>query len=192
MENIISKMGLYDLFARGVTGVIVLCVADLFGIANILDNGINVWGIILCGYFIGLVLEELSWILERVFHSREKIERMVCAEVKYKNYDYDKCKDALMIHEKEIIADEPLAHVVMSRSFEMAFILFLIFELLDVLCCNDLISGNFLCPVADIVVMAVLVFIFHSRANHYCKRRAEKIFDYCIGKKYENIEKEQA
>lgn len=32
MGNIISKMGLYDLFARGVTGVIVLGVADVFGI----------------------------------------------------------------------------------------------------------------------------------------------------------------
>ena len=34
MGNIISKMGLYDLFARGVTGVIVLCTAELFGIAK--------------------------------------------------------------------------------------------------------------------------------------------------------------
>jgi len=57
MENIISKVGLYDLFARGVTGAVVLCVADLFGIANILDGGISVWVIILGGYVLGLVLE---------------------------------------------------------------------------------------------------------------------------------------
>ena len=34
MGNIFSKIGLYDLFARGVTGVIVLCTAELFGIAK--------------------------------------------------------------------------------------------------------------------------------------------------------------
>lgn len=39
MGNIISNMGLYDLFARGVTGVVVLCTAELFGIANIFVVG---------------------------------------------------------------------------------------------------------------------------------------------------------
>ena len=75
MGNIISKMGLYDLFARGVTGAIVLCVADLFGIANILDGGISVWVIILGGYFLGLVLEELSYLLENILKSRQKTEK---------------------------------------------------------------------------------------------------------------------
>lgn len=42
LGNIISKMGLYDLFAIGVTGVIGLCAADPFGIANILDSDIPV------------------------------------------------------------------------------------------------------------------------------------------------------
>lgn len=63
MGNIIRKMGLYDMFARGVTGLIVLCAADLFGVANILDSGISVWVIILGGYFLGLVLEELSYLV---------------------------------------------------------------------------------------------------------------------------------
>lgn len=70
MENIISKMGLYDLFARGFTGAIILCAADLFGIMNILDSGISVWVIILGGYFLGLVLEELSYLLEGILKSR--------------------------------------------------------------------------------------------------------------------------
>ena len=74
MENIISKMGLYDLFARGITGIIVLCATDLFGIANILDSGISAWVIILGGYVLGLVLEELSYLLEILLKSRQKIE----------------------------------------------------------------------------------------------------------------------
>ena len=34
MENVISKMGLYDLLAKGMTSVIVLCAVDLFSIAK--------------------------------------------------------------------------------------------------------------------------------------------------------------
>lgn len=74
MGNIISKMGLYDLFARGVTGAIVLCAADLFGIANILDSEISVWAILLGGYFLGLVLEEFFYLLEGILKSRQKAE----------------------------------------------------------------------------------------------------------------------
>ena len=85
MGNIISKMGLYDLFARGMTGVIVLCAADLFGITNILDNEISAWAIILGGYFLGLVLEELSYLLEGILKSRQRAESKICAEIKYKS-----------------------------------------------------------------------------------------------------------
>ena len=74
MGNIISNMGLYDLFARGVTGVVVLCAAHVFCIVDSLGKPDYVWVLILCGYFLGLILEELSWILEKILHSREKIE----------------------------------------------------------------------------------------------------------------------
>ena len=39
MGNIISKMGLYDLFARGLTGVVVLCAAHVFGM-TVLDSSL--------------------------------------------------------------------------------------------------------------------------------------------------------
>lgn len=55
MGNIISNMGLYDLFARGVTGVVVLCAAHVFGIVDILGKPDYVWVLILCGYFLGLI-----------------------------------------------------------------------------------------------------------------------------------------
>ena len=60
-------MGLYDLFARGVTGIAVLCAADLFAIADILSSDAPVWARIIGGYFCGLVLEELSLIREKGF-----------------------------------------------------------------------------------------------------------------------------
>ncbi len=191
MENVISKMGLYDLFARGVTGAVVLCVADLFGIANILGSGISVWVIILGGYFLGLVLEELSYLLEILLKSRQKIENKVCAENKYEEYDFVKCKTALLSNEKEVVSDEPLTHIIMSISFQIAFTFFLLIELLDAVCCSNLISDAFICPVADVVILFALILVFHSRTKHYSRRRAEQIFDFCIAKNYAGIEKEE-
>lgn len=191
MGNIISKMGLYDLFARGMTGVIALYAADLFGIANILDSEIPAWAIILGGYFCGLVLEELSYLLESILKSRQKAENKVCAERKYQKYDYEKCKAALLANEKDCISEEPLTHIIMSDSFQIAFVFFVIVEILDAVCCNDLLSGNFICPVADVVILIVLIFVFRGRASHYSRRRAEQIFDFCIAKGYTEIEKEE-
>ena len=138
MGNIISKMGLYDLFARGLTGVIVLCAADLFGIANILDSEISVWTILLGGYFLGLVLEELSYLLEGILKTRQRAESKICAEIKYQKYDYEKCKAALLANEKDVISEEPLTHIIMSDSFQIAFAIFVILEILDSICCNNL------------------------------------------------------
>ena len=95
-------MGLYDLFARGLPGVIVLCTADLFGTADIQGSDIPVWLLIIGGYCCGLVLEELSYLLEHVLKSRQKVEANVCAESKYRKYDYEKCKAALLANEKDI------------------------------------------------------------------------------------------
>lgn len=190
MENIISKMGLYDLFARGLTGVVVLCAADQFGIADILGIDFPVWVLILGGYFCGLVLEELSYLLECVLKSRQKVEVKVCAESKYRKYDYEKCKAALLANEKDIVSEEPLTHIIMSVSFQIAFVFFVIVEILGIVCCNDLISGYFICPAVDIVILIVLILVFHGRASHYSRRRAEQIFDFCIAKNYAGIEKE--
>lgn len=190
MTSIISKMGLYDLFARGVTGVIILCAAELFGITNILDNEISAWAIILGGYFLGLVLEELSYLLEGILKTRQRAESKICAETKYQKYDYEKCKAALLANEKDVVSEEPLTHIIMSVSFQIAFLFFVILEILDAICCDDLISGSFICPVVDVVTMVVLILVFHGRASHYNRRRAEQIFDFCIAKEYAGIEKE--
>lgn len=167
MENIISKMGLYDLFARGVTGVTVLCAADLFGIANILKSEIPWWAIILCGYFLGLVLEEVSYGFEITFHSRDRIEQSVRNSDKYRNYDFEKCKTALMVDNHELVCDEPLAHVIMSASFRIAFFALLLIEIADEVCCCKLITEHWFSPVLDIVILEILILIFHYRVNHY-------------------------
>lgn len=58
-----------------------------------------------------------------------------------------------------------------------------------VLCAADLF-GSFICPVADVVILIVLILVFHGRASHDSRRRAEQIFDFCIAKEYAGIEKE--
>lgn len=79
----------------------------------------------------------------------------------------------------------------MSGSFQIAFVFFIIVEILDAVCCNDLISGNFICPVVDVGILTILILVFHGRALHYSRRRAEQIFDFCIAKDYAGIEKEE-
>jgi len=206
MENIISKMGLYDLFARGVTGAVVLCVADLFGIANILGSGISVWVIILGGYFLGLVLEELSLIREKGIYrkdgkerigSRKRIEARICSE--NPEYDFENCKRALIANDKEIILDEPLAHIVMSSSFKIAFLLLAIAKLTQLICYwfpSINILGmpeveNIGVAIFCAFTLSILALIFSQRERHYCERRAKNIFDYSIAKRYAGIKKEE-
>lgn len=123
--------------------------------------------------------------------TRQKIENRVRAENKYQKYDFEKCKAALVSNEKSVVSEEPLTHIIMSVSFQIAFTFFLLVELLGAICCNDLISDVFICPVADIVILFALILVFHSRAIHYSRRRAEQIFDFCIAKNYAEIEKEE-
>ena len=189
MGNIISKMELYDLFARGVTGVIVLCAAHVFGIVDILGKPDYVWVIVIGGYFLGLVLEELSFAVEKVFHSRERVEQEVCSYQKYREYDFEKCKDALLANNQNIICDEPLSHIIMSSSFEIAFVTLLLFEIADEICYCKLSIEHYISPVKDILILEALVLIFRYRAKHYIKHRTEKIFDYCIAQDYPGIKK---
>ena len=205
MENIIEKLGLYDIFARGLTGIIVILAADLFGIFNLYDasedsNIIPAWAIFIAGYFCGVVLEEMSYWLEnlekegvwtKIFIARSKIKKEVENGDNYKKYNYQCCKDALIENNREVIADEPLAHIVMSASFKIAFSIFLFLKVTDCIFQFDIISDSLVCPGVDILILIVLVIIFHFRAKHYSKRRVEQIFNYCIAKHYPGIEREE-
>lgn len=204
MGNIISKMGLYDLLARGVTGVIVLCVAHVFGIVDILDKPDCVWVIILGGYFLGLVLEELSLIGEKGFYrmisekrddekgTRKKIENYIFLQ--YPDYDFENCKKALIANDKEIIMDEPLAHVVMSDSFKIAFLVLAVVKLIQIVFPEQNIVAmpgdeNRYIAIIKMVSLVFLSIVFSQRARHYCERRTKSIFDYCIAQNYPGIKK---
>lgn len=85
------------------------------------------------------------------------------------------------VHEKR-----PLTHII---SFQIAFAFFAIVEILDVICCNDLISGSFIYPVTDVVILVVLILVSHGRTSHYSHHRTEQMFDFLIAKEYTEIEK---
>lgn len=194
MGSIIEKLGLYDIFARGMTGTIVILAAKFLGIADwfgISEKGtsIPIWSILVAGYFCGVVLEELSYILEKRFSFRGAIEQKVIQKDEYREIDYKKCKDKLLADDKVIFLDEPMAHVVMSSSLGIAFFGFFIFEAANTLYMLEARIGVFnaesdkLCiTFVKTVILLGLIYVFYYRANHYSERRVEQIFDYCIAR----------
>ncbi len=210
MEKTIERMGLYDIIARGLTGTIVILASDLFGIFDLhgaSEDNTPAWVILIAGYFCGLVLEEISYIFEksrrlrkirerfpvtkRLFISRSEIELKVCDMSEYRKYDYKCCKNALIENDNEHILDEPLAHMVMSSSFKIAFTVFLALKILYLVFCRDSISDTVFRQIVDILILAALIAVFHCSARHYSQRRAEQIFDYCIAKGYPGIMKKE-
>lgn len=187
MGDIINRIGLYDLFARGLTGMIVILAARFFGIIGHLgvpgdEAVVPVWMILTAGYFCGVILEEVSFILERAFHSRKRITRKVCARKEYAHLDYEACKSWLKADGQEAFLDEPLAHIIMSSSFRIAFFIFLFFEVANVICGGSLISGNSLHPFVNIAFLIMLFFLFSYRSRHYIERRVELVFESCTGR----------
>ena len=187
MGEVLSKIGLYDLLARGVTGTIVLWMADLFGILELHQWDLPAWAIVVIGYFCGLVLEEISYLLEQKFHLRAKAEKRVQDD--FPNYDLAKCKNMVLANEKEGIGDEPLAHVVMSSSLRNALSIFLVLELLDAFGGLGIVQHCFFHPWVDLGLLVLLTLLFHYRADHCSERRAKRIFHYCITKGYSGIGK---
>lgn len=201
MDKLWEKMALYDLLVRLLTGVIVIVAAEALGIIDWMDSStmefhLPVWLLLLGGYFVGMVLEELSYMIECnidrkkpfhriwnvVFYHRGKIKREVSA--KYPSLQYRDCKRKLIVNGFGNLIEEPLAHAIMSSSLMIAFLLFIPCLLVQyfylVFCCK--MSGDLLGTVMKAGILFALYLIFRSRAKHYSKRRSELIFDYYLGK----------
>lgn len=192
MSDFISKLSVYDLLARGVTGTIVLLAAEIFGVADILKRDTPVWAIVLAGYFCGLVLEEISYILEKMFGSRKRIESKIRKAKKYRGYNYEKCKAALIANDREIISDMPLSHIVMSSSFVIAFASMLAVKLYHAACIvwSDInfmhlsIRGSLAANLHSAGFLLAFAAVFEIRKRHYCRYRVERIFDYYIQNRF--------
>ncbi len=180
MEKLIEKLALYDILARLVTGVIVLFAAEFFGILDLLGISVNLSELgtatlLVTGYFCGIILETVSMLLPKC---RAKFEEDVLKEKKIGVEQYEKWKKQLLKDNQQIVMDEPMAHIVMSLSFAIAFTFFLVVKVVSSICpisklCTEAVS---------IIVMAFLVGLFCYRAVSYTKRRVKQICDYCTTK----------
>lgn len=188
MEEGLERLSIYDILVRVMSGGLTILGAYWGKVIDIPKSEKDFWAVafFIGAYGIGLILEELSYWLEKLFNTRKKIENNVCEEKKYKNYDLQKCKDTLIKHDKEIIAEEPLAHIVLADTLKIAYIGMLIIKLLNII--FDTQNRDAL-AVCTVLAFGVIIIILDGRQKHYCKRRVERIFDYCIAKGYNNIDR---
>lgn len=175
MDKILEKIGIYDLIARGLTGIVVFVIGWVLGIFNIpglneLINTLPIWAILIAGYFCGLVLEELSYIIEQIFKFRKRLCKRISSKKEYVNYNYKECENKLISDGYQETIDEPLTHVVMSSAFAIAFTIFLIMSII--------IEK----PILLSLLLIALIFIFSYRYYHYSKRRVELVFRLYIAK----------
>ncbi len=177
MEKLIEKLALYDILARLVTGIIVLFAAEFFGIVDLLGisakpSELGAATLLLSGYFCGIVLETIAMPLIR---RRKKYEEKLLKSNGCCMEQYEERKKQLLNDNKQIVMDEPMAHIVMSLSLAIAFTFFLVVKVVSSICpisklCTEAVS---------IIVLVVLVGLFCYRAVSYTKRRVEQICEYC-------------
>lgn len=186
MEDLLGRFGMYDILVRMMSGSLTILGIHFFGLENILKckSDFPVLIFLIASYGIGLILEEVSYVMETITNTRQKIEESVCKENDYKKYDFKKCKAALIRHEKEMIAEEPLAHIVMASALRNAYFVILIWKTGSILLHAD---NRTIVSIKQMAVLVFIIVILHVRQKHYCHRRVERIFDYCIAKGYDNI-----
>ncbi len=191
MDGLIGKLSLYDNLARLISGGLAIIGAYYSGIINgVWSNSGQAVSIVIfafCSYGMGLIFEEISYILEKKIKLRKKIEQKVCVNDQYLKYDLEKCKNALIKDDKEEIANEPLGHIVLADCLKIAYICIVILKV-----CNGIwkCDENIGSLITVIFVLGIIIVVLHLREKHYCRRRIERIFDYCIAKEYPNIFKD--
>ncbi len=176
MEKLIEKLALYDILARLVTGIIVMFAAEFFGIVDILGittkpSELSAATLLVTGYFCGIVLETIAMLLPS---RRKKFEEKILKSNGCCVEQYEAWKKQLLKDNKQIVMDEPMAHIVMSLSFAIAFTFFLVVKVVSSICpisklCTEAVS---------IIVLVFLVGLFCYRAVSYTKRRVEQICEY--------------
>lgn len=183
-----GKLGIYDILARIVTGSLAILGAQISGVVDVLDklNTVSGFFLLIGAYGLGIILEELSYLLEGKIGLRKQIEQEVCRQDKYILYDYEKCKAALQREGKEAVAEIPLGHIVMADELKIAYTVILIWKVLNTAyhCGKNIIDPTF-----NVLLLEGVIILFHVREKHYCRRRVEEEFDHCIANHYKDIYK---
>ena len=193
-SSLLDYLSIYDLFARMVAGAVVLLMSSLLGIFDSTIGSSDAFAaiaFIVFSYFTGIILEEMSHILENIFGFRKKWEKQFCRNEIYRKYSYIKCKKALARNGNNDLLDKSLSHIVMSSSISIGFIILiltkiglLVFSL--VVHKKDAMTTCFECiPVVAILIFMIVILQFRKR--NYIEMRVQQIFDFCIAKGYEDI-----
>lgn len=183
MEKLLEKIGLYDLFARLATGLTILVFAEMFGVINWMHlfseetekETFIVPAILLGGYFIGIVLEELAYwfgqILGTLKHKKPLFPRTV------ETPETEKKKRKLIGAGHESLIEMPLTHAVMSKAYAIAFSAFTVINTIQAFTRSEFSSQKYWI-LKYIILPLVLTVVFILRQYHYRARRLELIERY--------------
>ena len=162
MDKIFEKLGLYDILVRLATGLIVVYAAQAAGITG--NLGLDTLPLIIAGYFVGIILEEATFLIQKIFGRGDGGEYI------------EERKKALIRAGKEDLIEEPLRHAVMSGGLAIAFGMFALLHIVNLVFFRGIIVGP--SSILMIVILILLTALFIYRYGHYMKRRTELIKRY--------------
>lgn len=189
MEKFVEKLALYDILVRLITGIIVLFAAEYFGVITIFDvtlklSDLDAGILLLAGYFCGILLETIAMSLTNL---RKKYEEKILKSKGCCVTQYTEQKKRLLNDGKQLVMDEPMAHIVMSLSLAIAFAFFLLVKVVKLFCPMEQFINSLCENGKDIFLLAFLGCLFGYRAKGYTKRRVEQICMYLSADSSDNL-----
>ena len=188
MEKFLEKIGLYDFIARLITGLTILVSTEVFGITNCLQlfseedakRTFIIPAILLGGYFVGIVFEELAYWISHSWDALKKREALFPRIVE--PADTVEKKRKLIGAGHEDLIETPLTHMVMSKAYALALLSFTVINIIRAILHAEFISEKYWIGKYIITPIAVTI-IFILRQYHYkerCLKLIERYYDaYC-------------
>ena len=220
MDKILEKFDVYDLLVRLFTGITVLTCAEFFGIINILhplsnDKTQLFYYLLIGGYFVGIVLEELLFVISSLIikhllkkatqskdnktttmsteagtttgstkdettaeSTKKGIKKLFSVTLITLTPEEKNKRLKLISAGYEYLLDGPLYQKVMSGSYALAFLFFLILYSLSHTSIYSLAQAAPFNIFIDYFLLCGLTCIFLIRYCHYCHRRKKLINRY--------------
>lgn len=180
MDKLLEKIGIYDFFVRLLTGVTIMLGAKVFGIIGTItlpdNDAVYIAVLIIAGYVIGIIFEELLYIILGKLRKKTKDKGNKAKNDKTK-IDEDKRKKLIAAGYEGRI-EIPLINAVMSGSYAVACGIFAFLYIIKMLFNLDIIPGNGLSVESNLCILIFLTVIFVYRYHHFLVRRCALIDRY--------------
>lgn len=175
MDKLLEKIGLYDFFVRLITGLTIFVCADYFGITKIINKKVfKIPAVILGGYLLGIVLEELLFLISCMF----KFKKAKTSFAKYKSNDkFEKSKTELIGAGYEYLIESPQINYVSAGSYSIAFFIMTLIYLLKPSWLPDSFPKNN-AYFTNLIILIAMMIIFLFRYFHYLAYRNKLIERY--------------